>query len=468
MTLWRSANFAIIFLMRYLLFLLGLWSLPLQAQNWLPSPTYPATSLSDLQFWDDKLWLSSFEGQLYSSQNEGQTWVEVPLPFPARALYGLYSSRNRWFAAAPGGFYTSENLGSSWRWVSIPGMYVPSGFAVLGNGHWVVATADLVGGRPHAAGMLRSMDEGRSWESVTANLPGTSIAKLLQTNNDQLVVALDQPATTASLFSCWLGPAGSFQWMELPIYLHYQSDSSRAAFQASSWFDLKLHNDSTLLLSADGMVREAGATNAVYVQWMGYRKLNTGSAAEFWVETLPFRPQFNSWWDQAAPANILQHSETGQWYGSLRGGSARGGAWLRPSEAQGWHKANNGIPPGPEGWDLLRFAEGPYGRVFAIHQGYSGVFYTDYSRRWASATPHLVAEKLKLWPNPGDGLVQLDLAFEAVKLQVLDAKGQLVWQQDNLMSGIHKINLRTLAAGVYVIRAFSQTNMYQMKYVKGG
>lgn len=436
------------------------------AQNWALTPTTPQGTTSDIQYWDNQLLVSTYGGFIFKSTNEGQSWQTLALPGNPRPIFGLHRSSNHWFASCAGGFYTSNNGGTHWRWVSIPSPYVPSAFAVLGNDHWVVATADLATGTAQASGIMRSTNQGSSWESVTANLPGTAIAKMLQSANDQLVVALDQAATTASLFTTWLGPSGSFHWVELPTFLHYQTDSSRAAFQASTWFDMHWQNDSTLLLSADGVVREAGATNGVYVQWMGYRKVNTGSTAEFWVETLPFRPQFNSWWDQAAPANILQHSETGEWYGSLRGGNARGGAWMRPSVAQGWHKANNGIPAGPEGWDLLRFAEGPYGRVFAIHQGFSGVYFTDFSRRWAASTPALQAEKLHLWPNPGDGKVQLSFPAGRVYFEITNGTGQTVWEQEREDVTEGGLDVSFLPAGIYFVKAYQEGKVFQGKYIK--
>lgn len=440
------------------------------SQNWQPTPTQPQGTCSDLQYWQNQLLVSTYGGYLFSSTNEGQSWQPLPLPGNPRPIYGLYQSRNRWFAGCAGGMYESTNQGQSWRWIGIPTPYVVTGVAVLGSGHLVVATADVVGGGPTASGIIRSTNHGNSWESVSANLPGNAIHCLLQTENDQLIVALDQPGSTAGLFTTWLGPNGSFSWQEMSIRLFHQSDSSLAAFKATDWFDLQLMNDTTLLISAAGVVQEAGAPNAVFVQWVGKRRNNPlqPSINDPWVETMSFGPQYNQWWDQPAPANILSLQEKNHWYGSLQGGTARGGAWVLSDTTQGWQKRNNGIPAGPNGWEMMQFAEGPFGRVFAIHQGFQGVYFNDFSRRWATASPHLEVEKLRLWPNPGNGLVQLDLAFEAEKLQVLNAKGQLVWQQDNLLLGIQHIDLRALAAGVYVIRAFSQTGMYQTKYVKGG
>lgn len=434
-------------------------------QSWQATSAFPNQAASDLLFADDQLWLSTYDGQIFRSNNEGQSWIQVPLPAPTRTIYTLHQSSNRWFASTDGGFYTSNNSGQSWQWVAIPGLFAPSGFAVLGNGHWVVATADLEGGTASGNGVMRSTNNGQSWESVTANLPGTGIAKMLQSDNDQLVVALHQPAQTAGLFTTWLGSQGTFQWMELPIRLFYQTDSSWADFQASEWFELQWYNDSTLLVSADGTVQETGSTNGVYTQFMGYRRINTGGSAERWVETLPFRPQVNSWWDQAAPANLLRHSETNHWYGSLQGGSARGGAWMRPSAAQGWSRANNGIPPGQAGWHFLKFAEGPLGRVFAIHQGQAGVYFTDHSRRWPTFVPAPEASSLKVWPNPGSGRVHLNATQEAALLQLFSPHGQLVWEQNLEASENGMVDLSHLPPGVYALRLLQGQLLKQAMYV---
>lgn len=436
-----------------------------QAQNWQYTPNFPPGALSDVQFWDEQLLVSTYNGQLYRSLDEGQSWQNMALPAPARPIYGLYSSKQRWFASAPGGFYTSANAGQNWQWVALPSPFVPSGFAVLGNNHWVVATADLAGGGDQASGLLRSSNMGQSWESVNANLPGTAISSMIQNATDQLVVALDRPQQTNSLFTTWLGPNGSFQWVPLPIRIFYQNDSSRADFQANEWFHLQWYNDSTLLISADGLVREPGATNAVFAQWMGFRKINTGSQAEFWVETLPFRPQFNSWWDQAAPAHLLLHSHTQHWYGSLQGGSARGGAWMRPTAAQGWSKANNGIAPGPNGWDFLQFAEGPWGRVFAIHQGQPGVYYSDFSRIWPSAVPSAKVAPFKIWPNPGTGVLHFDVLPTAASLEAFNAIGQRVWAQTYEAAEKPTADLSHLPPGVYLLRLQQGQALKHASYV---
>lgn len=436
-----------------------------QAQSWQYTPNFPPGALSDVQFWEEQLLVSTYNGALYCSLDEGQSWQNMVLPAPSRPIYGLFSSRQRWFASAPGGFYTSANAGQNWQWVALPSPFVPSGFAVLGNGHWVVATADLQGGTALGNGVMRSINNGQSWESVTANLPGTGIAKMLQSHNDQLVVALQQPAQTAGLFTTWLGPQDTFQWMELPIRLFYQTDSSRADFQASEWFELQWYNDSTLLVSADGTVRETGSTNGVYTQFMGYRRINTGGSAESWVETLPFRPQVNSWWDQSAPANLLRHSETDHWYGSLQGGSARGGAWMRPSATQGWSRANTGIPPGQAGWDFQKFAEGPLGRVFAIHQGQAGVYFTDHSRRWPTSVTVPAASSLKIWPNPGNGRLYLNATQEAAWLQLFSTQGQLVWEQTLAASENGMVDLSHLPPGVYALRLQQGQLLKQVRYV---
>jgi len=436
-----------------------------KAQSWQLTPSSPVGALSDVQSWDDQLYVSTYDGSLYRSSNEGQSWDSLSLPAPKRPIYGLFRSRNRWFASAPGGFFTTPNQGQTWQWIGMPTAFVPTGFAVLGNNHWVVSTADLANGGGAASGILRSTNFGQSWESVTANLPGTSISKMIHSSNDQLVVALDQVNQTAGLFSTWLGPAGSFQWMPLPIRLFYQTDSSRADFEASQWFHMQWYNDSTLLLSADGTVREAGSPNGVYVQWMGFRSINTGSSEAFWVETLPFRPTFNSWWDQSAPANLLLHSTTAHWYGSLQGGSARGGAWIRPNAAQGWSKLNNGIAPGPNGWDYIQFAEEPWGRVFAIHQGQTGVYFNDFSRIWPTSITATKEQSLLIWPNPGNGLLRFKLHDGPAEMHVYNVYGQLVHHQMLEEGDAHELHIGHLKPGTYLLVAKQKEQLVQARYL---
>lgn len=438
------------------------------AQSWQPTPTQPQGTCSDLKYWQNQLLVSTYGGFIYSSTNEGQSWQPLPLPGNPRPIYGLYQSRNRWFAGCAGGMYESTNQGQSWRWINMPTPHVVTGVAVLGSGHLVVATADVVGGGPTASGVIRSTNHGNSWESVNANLPGNAIRSLLQTENDQLIIAIDQPGSTAGLFTTWLGPIGTFNWQEMPIRLFHQSDSSLAAFKAIDWFDLQLINDTTLLISAAGVVQEAGAPNAVFVQWVGKRRNNPlqPSANDPWVETISFGPQYNQWWDQPAPANILRLQEKNHWYGSLQGGNARGGAWVLSDSTQGWQKRNIGIPAGPNGWEVIEFAEGPFGRVFAIHQGFQGVYVNDFSRRWASSTGTIFSEKLKLWPNPGNGRLKLDLPSDAQKLGVFDATGRLVWQQQREAQAEETLDLSFLPSGIYFIQAYQQGKVFQAKYVK--
>ncbi len=438
------------------------------AQNWSLTPTMPQGTASDLQYWDDQLLLTTYGGFIFKSTNEGQSWQPLPLPGNPRPIFGLLRSRDHWFASCVGGFYTSTNGGNSWHWVSIPSAYVPSGFAVLASGHWVVTTTDLVQGGSEASGIMRSTNNGQSWHSVSANLPGTSIFKLLHKDDDQLTLALNQPNKTAALFTTWIGPLGTFLWFEMPIRLFHQSDSSRADFKATEWFDLQWYDDTTLLISAEGIVQEPGAPNGVFVQWMGKRRNNPFEphTKDPWVETMSFGPQYSQWWDQPAPANILRLKEKPHIYGSLEGGNARGGAWVLSDTSAGWQKRNSRIAPGPNGWEVLKFAEGPLGRVFAIHQGYAGVYYNDFSRRWATSASYLRSEPLRLWPNPGNGLVQVEWPAASKNIQVLNNMGQVVWEASPNNQAPTTLDVQFLPTGMYFLQTEHQGTIFQVKYLK--
>lgn len=437
------------------------------AQSWQPTPTHPQGNCSDLQYWQNQLLVSTYEGLLFSSTNEGQSWQSLPLPGNQGPIYGLYQSRNHWFAGCAGGMYASTNQGQTWRWINIPTTYVVTGVAVLGSGHLVVTTADVVGGGPTASGIIRSTNQGTSWESVSANLPGNALRCLLQTHNDQLIVAIDQPGSTAGLFTTWLGPSGSFSWQEMPIRLFHQGDSSLAAFKATDWFDLQLMNDTTLLVSAAGVVQEAGAPNAIFVQWIGKRRNNPlqPSINDPWVETIPFGPQYNQWWDQPAPANILRLQEKNHWYGSLQGGNARGGAWVLSDTIQGWQKRNNGIPAGPNGWEVMQFAEGPFGRVFAIHQGFPGVYFNDFSRTWATSVEEKSPHSLRIWPNPGNGLLRFEPQAVPSEINVYSSVGQLMYHALLPEGQEPELNIGHLQPGTYFLTLKQKDQLLQARYL---
>jgi hypothetical protein len=198
---------------------------------------------------------------------------------------------------------------------------------------------------------------------------------------------------------------------------------------------------------------------------MGFRSINTGSSEAFWVETLPFRPNFNSWWDQSAPANLLLHSTTAHWYGSLQGGSARGGAWIRPNAAQGWSKLNNGIAPGPNGWDYIQFAEGPWGRVFAIHQGQTGVYFNDFSRIWPTSITATKEQSLLIWPNPGNGLLRFKLHDGPAEMHVYNVYVQLVHHQMLEEGDAHELHIGHLKPGTYLLVAKQKEQLVQARYL---
>jgi hypothetical protein len=132
----------------------------------------------------------------------------------------------------------------------------------------------------------------------------------------------------------------------------------------------------------------------------------------------------------------------------------------------GWQKRNVGIPPGPNGWEVLKFAEGPLGRVFAIHQGYAGVYFNDFSRRWATSTAEIQLKQLRIWPNPGNGLVQVEWPAGSKNIQVLNSMGQVVWEASLNSQAPVTLDLQLLPAGMYFLRLEHQGTVYQAKYLK--
>lgn len=73
---------------------------------------------------------------------------------------------------------------------------------------------------------------------------------------------------------------------------------------------------------------------------------------------------------------------------------------------------------------------------------------------------------LNVYPNPGNGLLTIESQTDFTEVQVYNAIGELVYQNNNLLNSV-EINLRAFADGVYVIKVSDDHgHSNQMRYIK--
>lgn len=75
-----------------------------------------------------------------------------------------------------------------------------------------------------------------------------------------------------------------------------------------------------------------------------------------------------------------------------------------------------------------------------------------------------ITTQVKLYPNPNNGLVTIELPFEA-KLEIINMLGQTVYSE-NISGGKHEINMNTQQNGVYFVKLSSSQGEVVNKIIK--
>lgn len=103
---------------------------------------------------------------LYRSANHGDSWEPVPIPGVSTDFYiydMLYTRDNRFFLATSEGVWLSTDNGANW---SVYGLHGSACTALLytARGHMLVAANHHI---------LRTEDQGTTWQDITSNLPNS-------------------------------------------------------------------------------------------------------------------------------------------------------------------------------------------------------------------------------------------------------------------------------------------------------
>lgn len=117
----------------------------------------------------------------FRSSDNGETWVGLTSTPGGLNIFGISKSDEMYATASDSGFYRSTDFGDIWNYI------------YKGNGQTVRSFADndlgylfiLLPG----AGILRSTDNGLSWQEINSGLEGISIYCLIITDDDYLIAS---------------------------------------------------------------------------------------------------------------------------------------------------------------------------------------------------------------------------------------------------------------------------------------
>jgi photosystem II stability/assembly factor-like uncharacterized protein len=124
----------------------------------------------------DKLYLALEGSGLWSSADRGTTWEPRArgLPPHVSALAASPSQPGRLFASAEGVFYRSDSGDTSWAQFPLPDSSPSQGSALAalaGNQEVLLTTS--------ASGILRSTDQGETWQPTRAEMPWEGAVNVL-------------------------------------------------------------------------------------------------------------------------------------------------------------------------------------------------------------------------------------------------------------------------------------------------
>jgi photosystem II stability/assembly factor-like uncharacterized protein len=124
----------------------------------------------------DKLYLALEGGGLWSSSNRGAEWEPRARGLPPRvtALAASPAIPGRLFASAEGMFYRSDSGDTNWAQFPLPDSSAGQGSALAllpGQAPVLLTTS--------ASGILRSVDQGETWEATSAEEPWSGAVSVI-------------------------------------------------------------------------------------------------------------------------------------------------------------------------------------------------------------------------------------------------------------------------------------------------
>lgn len=177
-----------------------------------------------------------------------------------------------------------------------------------------------------------------------------------------------------------------------------------------------------------------------------------------------------------APEAVMQYHMRGDAMGTLSADIYDG---------ERWHLdvVNKIIGDQGGGWQALTIDLSPFiGKTIAIrYRGKTGDDFTSdlaldafniYDNSGFSVSENDWNSGLRVFPNPGNGLVKLESAHTLgaqTEIQLLDLSGKTLWSKPfeaNAGNQTMEIDLRSLAKGVYFIQVNDEGRKHQLRYIK--
>lgn len=118
------------------------------------------------------------EGYFRSSDN-GESWVQLTSIPEGLEIFGITNLDEMYASAADSGYYRSTNYGDTWNYIYKGNGRPVKSFADNNVGYLFIVVQD--------AGVLRSIDNGFSWQELNSGLEGTSLSCLIITDDDYLL-----------------------------------------------------------------------------------------------------------------------------------------------------------------------------------------------------------------------------------------------------------------------------------------
>jgi photosystem II stability/assembly factor-like uncharacterized protein len=124
------------------------------------------------------IYIQSSSGYFRSSDNGG-TWVELTLTPEGLDIFGISKSDEMYATASDSCYYSSTDYGNSWTYLSKGSGKPIRSFASNNIGYLFILE--------HFYNILRSTDDGISWQEINSGLDSASVNCLIITNDDYLL-----------------------------------------------------------------------------------------------------------------------------------------------------------------------------------------------------------------------------------------------------------------------------------------
>ncbi|MBK9249006.1 MAG: hypothetical protein IPM69_13050 [Ignavibacteria bacterium] len=133
---------------------------------------------------DSTIFVVTTNGGIYSSTNNGDTWIQVGLGWISTSVFGGYN--NTLFKGSTAlflglhGVYRSTDNGESWWTVGYSGLTESDVSSFVENGSFMYASTrkEQEGAREKGQGVYRSADKGLTWSASNSGLTNTDVTSL--------------------------------------------------------------------------------------------------------------------------------------------------------------------------------------------------------------------------------------------------------------------------------------------------